>query len=310
MPGNVRPSGFKGAGPRPGGPSIIDWYVVFTGADGKRLVGGSAVVQWYALEVAADKSVTSPVLGEAVETDALQVRSKGVGAGLWPWCTVVATPPMGAEFVEIVTTPGAVAEAEIDVPTVAEIQSGLATSAGVTAATAPLATPATATTAILTALDEAPGAPLARVTGSGEAAIVAKEVEITAYAAAGAATAIDSRNGAGPSDNWVSEVVISDTNPHELIPSSGDPSYYNDLLGFQISVHTAAAKVSINVAGEGAFYEHTYPANTTAFVSLGSLATSDGKGIVRRATNAAIQIVSSNAGATVYATPVYRGNGV
>lgn len=93
LAGVGRPSGFGGAGPRAGGVTTLDWYAVFVDAAGRRMTGGEVTVQWYALDVAADGSVTAPTLGAEVAVDALEIKRKGFAATLWPWCTVVATPP-------------------------------------------------------------------------------------------------------------------------------------------------------------------------------------------------------------------------
>lgn len=106
LPGNTKPLGFKAAGVRPGGALTWDWYAAFVDTDGKVMQGGSVIVQWYAVEIggsANSPTYTTPTNGAPVTTAALEINRKSFGAGLWPWCTVVATPPVVAAKLIYVT---------------------------------------------------------------------------------------------------------------------------------------------------------------------------------------------------------------
>ena len=97
LPGTTKPPGFKGAGVRPGGAITWDWYAVFIDSDGQQMQGGSVTVQWYGVEIsgpAGTPTYTTPTIGAPVASAGLSFKRKGFGAGLWPWCTISATPPV------------------------------------------------------------------------------------------------------------------------------------------------------------------------------------------------------------------------
>lgn len=106
LPGTTRPADFGPVAARAGGPLTLDWHAVFIDAAGRPMAGGSVTVQWYAIEIAADGSVLTPTAGAAVSVGVLQIKRKGFGTGLYPWCTVVASPPSVNPKMIVVTIGG------------------------------------------------------------------------------------------------------------------------------------------------------------------------------------------------------------
>jgi hypothetical protein len=96
----------------------------------------------------------------------------------------------------------------------------------------------------------------------------------------------------------------------ELIPAFGADTFV-ELLGVWLTCTGAASDVSFSIAGLGTVLgPHPMPADTTIWLTLGILATTDGRGVLLRADNAAISITSSAGGAVVKATPKYRTDAI
>lgn len=343
LPGNTKPPGFTATGARPGGPTTLEWYAAFVDGDGAVVTGGSATVQWYAVEVGGTPQAptyTTPTLGEAMVVDSLAALQKGVGQGLWPWCRVIdMTAPGGATHVQIRTTASASSEVVVDVPVPPDADTIQARcEAAIAAAVSDSVIPSDADVAdvpddTMAALDASSDA-LARVTASARAGIAA-EVAANAIPSkadvagvpGGTVTALDANSdplaritasvGAELSTaagtvaaqtQFGAQVSVVGAATADLLPASGDPAAFTDLLSVQISV-TGATTVTINAFGEGPFYTHTYTAAGSAYISSDQFVF-NGHGPLRRVFDTKFQISGSAGGVTVHATPRYRTTAV